>query len=118
MTTKFQINDPSIESQWRAIILFGKNSATYKFAFAKALLELIDLQKNKISLEELSIPFANSIVEHLKFEHQLKSDEYKKMFEGAKVKSENELLKMSDRAKKNWSKPEYKESQIKIRRIS
>jgi hypothetical protein len=25
MTVKFQINDPSIESQWRAIILFGKN---------------------------------------------------------------------------------------------
>jgi hypothetical protein len=66
MNTQFQINDPSIESQWRAIILFGKNSATYKFAFAKALLELIDRQKNKISLEELSIPFANSIVEHLK----------------------------------------------------
>lgn len=59
-----------------------------------------------------------SIVEHLKFKHQLKSDEYKKMFEGSKVKSENELLKMSDRAKKNWSKPEYKESQIKIRRIT
>ncbi len=30
MTTQFQINDPSLESQWRAIILFGKNSATYK----------------------------------------------------------------------------------------
>ncbi len=66
MNSQFQINDPSIESQWRAIILFGKNSATYKFAFAKALLELIDHQKTKISLEELSIPFANSIVEHLK----------------------------------------------------
>ena len=66
MNTQFQINDPSIESQWRAIILFGKNSATYKFAFAKALLELIDRQKTKISLEELSIPFANSIDEHLK----------------------------------------------------
>lgn len=40
MITRFQINDPSLESQWRAIILFGKNSATYKFAFAKSLLEL------------------------------------------------------------------------------
>ena len=25
--TNFQVKDPSIESQWRAIILFGKNSA-------------------------------------------------------------------------------------------
>lgn len=66
MTTRFQINDPSIESQWRAIILFGKNSATYKFAFAKSLLGLIEQEKTKISLDELAIPFANSIVEHLK----------------------------------------------------
>jgi hypothetical protein len=59
-----------------------------------------------------------SIVEHLKFKHQLKSDEYKKMFVGSKVKSDNERLKMSDRTKKNWSNPEYKEQQIKIRRIT
>ncbi len=66
MTTQFQINDPSLESQWRAIILFGKNSATYKFAFAKSLLGLIEQERTKISLEELSIPFADSIVEHLR----------------------------------------------------
>jgi len=48
--TKFQINDPSLESQWRALILFGKNSATYKFAFAKSLLELVDEEKTRISL--------------------------------------------------------------------
>jgi hypothetical protein len=66
MTTKFQINDPSIESQWRALILFGKNSATYKFAFAKSLLGLIEEQKSKISLADLAIPFADSIVTHLK----------------------------------------------------
>jgi hypothetical protein len=66
MTTQFQINDPSLESQWRAIILFGKNSATYKFAFAKSLLGLIEQEKTKISLDELAIPFAKSIVEHLK----------------------------------------------------
>jgi hypothetical protein len=63
---EFQINDPSIESQWRALILFGKNSATYKFAFAKALLEVVENQKSTITLEELSKPFADSIVEHLK----------------------------------------------------
>lgn len=66
MLTKFQINDPSIESQWRALILFGKNSATYKFAFAKSLLVIIEEQKTKISLTEMAIPFADSIIEHLK----------------------------------------------------
>ena len=66
MLTEFQINDPSLESQWRAIILFGKNSATYKFAFGKSLLGLIENEKTKVSLEELAIPYANSIVTHLK----------------------------------------------------
>ena len=46
--TRFQINDPSLESQWRAIILFGKNSATYKFAFAKSLLELVNNETTRI----------------------------------------------------------------------
>ena len=63
---EFQINDPSIESQWRALILFGKNSATYKFAFAKALLEVVENQRSTTTLEELAKPFADSIVEHLK----------------------------------------------------
>lgn len=66
MSTKFQINDPSLESQWRAIILFGKNSATYKFAFAKSLLEIIEKEKTTISLDELAIPFSKNIVNHLR----------------------------------------------------
>ena len=64
--TQFQINDPSLESQWRALILFGKNSATYKFAFAKSLLELVDKETTKISLRKLSKPFSKNIIEHLK----------------------------------------------------
>lgn len=64
--TQFQINDPSLESQWRAIILFGKNSATYKFAFAKTLLELVDKETTTLSLGDLSEPFLRNILEHLK----------------------------------------------------
>lgn len=66
MNSSFQFNDPSLESQWRAIILFGKNSATYKFAFAKSLLELVEKEKTRISLAELAIPFTHNIVNHLK----------------------------------------------------
>jgi len=66
MPTHFQINDPSLESQWRAIILFGKNSATYKFAFAKAIIELLSLRRSSLSLEELAVPFSRNIVEHLR----------------------------------------------------
>jgi hypothetical protein len=84
MTTQFQINDPSLESQWRAIILFGKNSATYKFAFAKSLLGLIEQEKTKISLNELAIPFANSIVEHLKVSDKQGNAGSSKFLEGCR----------------------------------
>ncbi|MEI2272580.1 hypothetical protein OHD16_10555 [Sphingobacterium sp. ML3W] len=66
MATQFQINDPSLESQWRAIILFGKNSATYKFAFAKAMIELLRSGKSSLSLEDLAAPFSRNVVEHLR----------------------------------------------------
>jgi hypothetical protein len=66
MMTDFQVNDPTLESQWRALILFGKNSATYKFAFAKSLLELVNDETTIISLRDLAEPFSKHITEHLK----------------------------------------------------
>ena len=63
---RFQAEDPTLESQWRAIILFGKNSATYKFAFAKALLEVVDKERTSVSLEELAHPFSRNMLAHLK----------------------------------------------------
>ncbi|WP_286848868.1 MULTISPECIES: hypothetical protein [Sphingobacterium] len=66
MSTIFQINDPSLESQWRAIILFGKNSATYKFALAKSIIELLPSGKSSLSLEDLAAPFSKNIVDHLR----------------------------------------------------
>ena len=84
MTTKFQINDPSIESQWRALILFGKNSATYKFAFAKALLEIVENQKTTISLSDLAVPFANSIIEHLSLNDKQGNSPSSKFLEGCR----------------------------------
>ena len=34
----FQEAEPSLESYWRSVILFGRNVASYKFALAKSLL--------------------------------------------------------------------------------
>ena len=66
MTLNFQENDISLESQWRAIILFGKNSATYKFAFGKALLQLVSNETNSVTLKDISPLFVDSILQHLK----------------------------------------------------
>lgn len=44
---RFQQEYPSLDSYWRAVILFGRNVATYKFALGKALLTLADEKKRK-----------------------------------------------------------------------
>ena len=55
----------SIETYWRAIILIGRNVASYKFALAKSLLEMDTNNKSLIRLDDLALPFAKNICEHL-----------------------------------------------------
>lgn len=50
---QFEEFNPSNESYWRSIILFGRNVASSKFAFGKALLDLADKEKTSISLEKI-----------------------------------------------------------------
>ena len=57
---------PSEDSYWRSIILFGNNTASYKFALGLSLLQLIENEQNIISLKELSPIFADYICQHLK----------------------------------------------------
>lgn len=59
---------PSLHSYWRSIILFGDNVATYKFALGKSLLELAAQGKSYVPLNELAIPFAYHLIEHIKGE--------------------------------------------------
>jgi len=56
---------PSLESYWRAVILFGRNVASYKFALANSLVELADQRKDFVTLEELAVPFSRHLCEHL-----------------------------------------------------
>jgi hypothetical protein len=64
-TGEFSPAQPSLESCWRSVILFGRNVASYKFALAKSLLELADRETTFISLEELALPFATHLAEHI-----------------------------------------------------
>lgn len=63
---RFYEISPSNENYWRAIILFGRNVASYKFALAKALFDLRNSSSDLIALEALALPFAKHISEHLK----------------------------------------------------
>ena len=66
----FFLKDPALETKWRSLILFGKNSATYKFAFAKTILDVVDKETTVVTLEQLSKPCANYILNHLKRFHK------------------------------------------------
>ena len=57
---------PTKESCWRAIVMMGRNVASYKFALAESLLELSDQGNEFVSMEDLAAPFPRNLCEHLK----------------------------------------------------
>jgi 5-methylcytosine-specific restriction endonuclease McrA len=58
--------EPTLDNYWRAIILFGKNVASYKFALAKSLYELNAVSDDLVTMEQLAEPFSRHLCEHLK----------------------------------------------------
>lgn len=63
--TDFLANAPTLDASWRAVVRFGRNVASYKFALAKTLLGLADRADDRVPLEELAAPFARHLCEHL-----------------------------------------------------
>jgi len=66
----FTETTPSLEDFWRSIILLGRNVASYKFALGKSLLELAHQDQEEVPLDELAVPFACHLCEHLKLSDQ------------------------------------------------
>jgi 5-methylcytosine-specific restriction endonuclease McrA len=58
--------DRHLETYWRGLILFGRNSASYKFAFAKSLISLRPNAGDLLRLEDIAPVYAQSLIEHLK----------------------------------------------------
>ena len=63
---QFYSRAPSLEDYWRGIVLFGRNVASYKFALAKALLEINPQSGQLLKLSDLAPSFAGHIAQHLK----------------------------------------------------
>lgn len=57
------LDDPTY---WRSIILFGRNVASYKFALAKSLIEIVQKSDDLVRLDDLAEPFARHICQHIK----------------------------------------------------
>ncbi|WP_260596947.1 HNH endonuclease [Sphingomonas endolithica] len=63
--TPFLAVQPTSHNQFRALMLFGRNVASYKFALAKALLEVARGGPDLIKLEELAGPYTRHLRTHL-----------------------------------------------------
>jgi hypothetical protein len=64
--TAFHDITPTLDSRWRAIVLFGRNVASYKFALASSLLEVKPGASEILYLGDLALPFSQAVCEHLK----------------------------------------------------
>ena len=58
--------DVAPQNALRAVVLFGRNAASYKFSLAKSILEGASEGRTSVSLSDLSGPFAKHVCEHLK----------------------------------------------------
>ena len=63
--TTFIPQNPTVEDCWRGIILYGQNSASYKFALAASLIKLNPKSGQLIKLEDLAPVFGKSIASHI-----------------------------------------------------
>lgn len=59
------IREPTIEDNWRGIVLYGRNVQSYKFALAKTLLEMQPEEGDLLTLEALAPVYARHLTEHL-----------------------------------------------------
>ncbi len=91
---RFYETTPDLQSYWRAVILFGRNVASYKFALAKSLLEFKDRQDDLIRIEELSPAFSRHICEHLIHAPKQATSRSSKFLEGCRKFNSGEISQL------------------------
>ena len=64
--TDFLGRAPTLDANWRAVVLFGRNVASYKFALAKTLLGFSDRADDRVPLSDLAVPFSHHLCEHIR----------------------------------------------------
>ncbi|QXJ24066.1 HNH endonuclease [Actinomadura graeca] len=65
MSEEFYKVDPTPRSSWRLAVLMGANSRTYKFALGDALLQVAASGRTEVLLDELTVPYAMSLLRHM-----------------------------------------------------
>lgn len=91
MTTLFTATTPTSENYWRSIILFGRNVASYKFALGHTLLEISDRSQDVVSLEDLAVPFARHLCDHLRWADKQGTSSQSRFLETCRAFNRGEL---------------------------
>jgi hypothetical protein len=71
--------------------LVGRNAVGYKFALGRALLNLAAGQQTFVRLEDLSVPYAASICEHLLAEDRQSTSAWSRFLEACRSRNRGEL---------------------------
>jgi hypothetical protein len=89
--TDFLAKAPTLDANWCAVVLFGRNVASYKFALAKTLLGLADRPGDRVTLEELAAPFARHLCEHLRLVDRQTTSRSSKFLDACRAFDRGEL---------------------------
>jgi hypothetical protein len=87
----FQDAPRTPEGDWRHIVRFGRNVASYKFALGQALLELGVRQQTFVRLEDLAVPYAAAICEHLRVEDRQSTSAQSQFLDACRSCNRDEL---------------------------
>ncbi len=87
----FRDATPAPAGDWRHIVRFGRNVASYKFALGRALLNLAAQQQTFVRLEDLSVLYAASICEHLLAEDRQSTSARSRFLDACRSHNRGEL---------------------------
>ena len=88
---EFTDERPSLDSYWRALILFGRNVASYKFALGQSLLELGAQERELVTLDELAVPFSRHVCRHLRAVDRQGTSQRSKFLDACRAHNAGEL---------------------------
>ena len=91
--TKNQFITPEINpiDYWRAIVLYGANTATYKFALAQALLQNAQAGASTVNLDDVALPFQRAMIQHLKSGNKQITQSRSKFLKGCEAHIRDEI---------------------------
>lgn len=87
----FQDATPTPAGDWRHIVRFGRNVASYKFALGQALLDLAARQQTFVPLPDLAVPYATGLRQHLQAEDRQSTSAQSQFLDACRARNRGEV---------------------------